>query len=251
MTVLSTSAVLLRAYPYSETSQILRYYTESNGVMGVMARGARRAGRRGAGAFSTFSEGILDVHYRENRDLQTFREFSATRARMGLARDPIRLAGASVLAELILQHAESEGNPEIFHRLRLGLDAAETQELETLLPELLAHLWSLIGGLGFKPLVTSCVQCGRTFGKEEVVRFDYGAGGAICSSCQGQATGPRLGPVARTQLQALQSGSPPPGLVRPLGHLRLASDFITYHVSGGTPLKSMTVLANLTTEKHA
>ena len=40
-------------------------------------------------------------------------------------------------------------------------------------------------------------------------------------------------------------------LIRPDTHLRLASDFITYHISGGTPLRSMAVLASLTAGSDA
>jgi DNA repair protein RecO (recombination protein O) len=251
VTVLSIPAILLRSYPYSETSQILRFYSESHGIVGAMARGVRKAGGKRGGSLATFSEGILDFHFRENRDLQTFREFSPTRARSGLARDPMRFTGASVLAELILKHAESEGNEVIFHRLGLGLDAAESEDRDRFLPTVLAHLWSLIEALGFGPLLGECVSCGQRFEIDEIVRFDFGAGGARCANCQDEAGGPRLGPVARSQLLDLLSGNAPEDLIRPLTHLRLVSDFITYHVSGGTPLKSMAVLASFCGEGNA
>ncbi len=251
MSVLTTSAILLRSYPYSETSQILRFYSESLGVLGAMARGIRKTGGRKGGAPSTFSEGLLDIHFKENRDLQTFREFSSTRPRRGLASDPIRLAGASVLGELILQHAEGEGNPQLFRGLGLGLDAMEHVGMDSFQPTLLMHLWSLIKELGFGPSVQACVDCGRPFQGGELGRFDFSSGGLRCSSCPGESHGPRLGPLARDQLRSLLSGEVPPELIRPRTHLRLASDFITYHISGGTPLRSMAVLVSLTPESDA
>ncbi|MGI9626399.1 MAG: recombination protein O N-terminal domain-containing protein, partial [Longimicrobiales bacterium] len=42
MTVVKTRAILFRAHAYSETSQVLRFYTEALGLVGVMARGSRR-----------------------------------------------------------------------------------------------------------------------------------------------------------------------------------------------------------------
>ncbi len=251
MSILSTPAILLRSYPYSETSQILRFYTESQGVLGAIARGVRKTGGRFGGALSTFSEGFLNIQFRENRDLQTFRDFSPIKARRGLAQDPLRLAGASVLGELILQHAESEGHPPLFAGLGRGLDAMDGVEREVFLPTLLAQLWPLIRGLGFGPLLQACVECGRAFQEEEMGRFDFGAGGLRCSSCQGEAQGPRLGPVARSQLMGLLDGEAPEELIRPKAHLRLASDFITYHVSGGNPLRSLTVLTALTPKTDA
>lgn len=251
MSILSTDAILLRSYPYSETSQILRFYSKSRGALSAIARGVRKSGGRKGGGLGSFSEGLLNVQYRENRDLQTFRDFSTTNPRRGLARDPRRLAAASVLAELILQHAESEANPALFSDLGLGLDAMESAERSVLIPNLLAYLWSLIGSLGFAPLVEECVECGRGFGDDEMARFDFGAGGLRCQACTQQHRGPRIGPVARSQLQDLLNGSVQENLTKPGTHLRLVSDFITYHISGGTPLRSMAVMVNLTTEPDA
>lgn len=245
MPVLTTSAILLRSYPFSETSQTVRFYTETHGIMGAMARGFRKTGGRRGGALMTFSEGILELHFKENRDLQTLREFSPTRVRRGLAQDPLRLVGASVLGELILRHAESEGNPQVFERLRLGLDDAEMQDRASFLPVLLGHLWVLIRCLGFGPLVGECAECGRVFSDQEIARFDFGAGGVVCQECQGEGVGPRMGPVARAQLDQLLTGVAPDGLIKTQAHLRLVSDFITYHLSGGTPLRSVAVLAAL------
>jgi hypothetical protein len=50
---------------------------------------------------------------------------------------------------------------------------------------------------------------------------------------------------------SLLTGQVPSDLLRPEIHLQLASDFITYHISGGQPLRSMTFLANLTKDIHA
>lgn len=249
--MLSTPAILLRSYPFSETSQNLRFYSETSGVLSVIARGTRKAGGRKGGGLSSFAEGILEVQYKENRDLQTFRDFSPTNPRRGLGRDPGRLAAASVLAELILRHAESEANPALFAGLGLGLDAIESAEGPLLLPTLLAHLWSLIGSLGFAPLVRECVECGRPFGEEDLGRFDFGAGGLRCTDCTHEHQGPRIGPIARSQLEDLLGGLVRADLTRPGTHLRLASDFITYHISGGAPLRSLAVLASLTSESDA
>jgi hypothetical protein len=57
--------------------------------------------------------------------------------------------------------------------------------------------------------------------------------------------------MARRQLLGMVEGSPTERLIRPFAHLRLASDFITYHLSGGTPLRSMEVLEKLIPEEDA
>jgi DNA repair protein RecO len=251
VSLLSTAAILLRSYPYSETSRILTFYTETHGVLGVVARGVRRTGGRRGDPLSTFSEGVLSLHHREGRDLQTFREFWPSTPRTGLALHPLRLAGASVLGELVLRHSESEGNPSLFAVLSRGLSAMEAQPTDSLLTSLLAELWPLVVELGYRPLLEHCVACGRPPGKQEMARLDLGAGGLRCAACGGEGMGPRIGPRARSQLGALLAGSLQEDLLRPRAHLRLASDFITYHVCGGEPLRSMTVLNTLIPAPHA
>jgi DNA repair protein RecO (recombination protein O) len=249
VSILTSFAILLRAYSYGETSRILRFYTETHGVMGVVARGIRRTGTGGGGGLSTFSQGILSFQHREGRELQNYRDFSPSLSRSGLAHHPLRLAGASVLGEMVLRHSESEGSPSLFHALAHGLSTMEVHPLESFLTGLLSELWPLVVELGYRPLLESCVECGREPGIEEMLRLDFGAGGLRCEGCGGQ--GPRLGPRARLQLAGLLAGGLGEELLRPRAHLRLASDFITYHVSGGEPLRSMAVLYSLIPAHHA
>lgn len=251
MSLVETPAILLRAHPYSETSKILRFYSRDMGVVAVVAKGVRKTGGRGGGGLSTLAEGILSFHHRDNRELQTFRDFSTSRYRRGLARDPRRFAGAAVLGEMVLQHAGSDPSPSLYARLSGGLDALEAVEDSVLLRTLLLEMWALIGELGYSPSVLRCIGCGEVLEAEEMGRFDFAEGGIHCSRCQSGEHGPRLGPVARIQLAGLVDGSFRGDLARPMAHLRLASDFITYHISGGFPLRSIEVLGMLISKDDA
>lgn len=251
MSLTRTAAILLRSYPYSETSQILRFFTEDLGVAGVVARGVRATGGRRGGSPTTFSQGILSLYYREGRDLQTFHEFLPSDPRLGLSRHPVRLAAASVMGELVMRHSESDRNPALFNALSRGLSAVEGHALDSIIKGLLEQLWPLVVQLGYRPLLEHCVECGRALHQEEIARLDFGAGGLCCAGCRPESQGPRLGPRARIQLSALLAGHLEDDLVRPRAHLRLASDFITYHISGGEPLRSMSILSALIPTSHA
>jgi DNA repair protein RecO (recombination protein O) len=245
VSALTTPAILLRHHPYSDTSQILRFYTRDVGVVAMVGKGVRKVGGRRGGALSTFAEGHLAFYYRRSRELQTFKDFSADRARMGISRDPLKLAAASALGELVLQHAGEEPNPSLFLRLSRGLDDLERGPVPDVVGILLLHLWGLIGELGYAPGVEECIACGRSFSPQELGYFDFGGGGILCSACLEGQRGPRLGPGAREQLRGFLKGDPPEEILRPRANLRLTSDFITYHISGGTPLRSLEVLATL------
>ena len=251
MSVITTPAILLRSHPYSETSLILRFYTLNAGVVATLARGIRKSGGKLGGSERTFGGGHLTFYDKESRDLQTFRDFQLETPRMGLGANPLRFTGASVLGEIILQHAGSDSNPSLFQALSGGLDQLAVEPEKTLVLRLLMEIWGLVVELGYAPEVLACVSCGRALVGEELGRFDFAAGGVQCPRCQGGTQGPRLGPLARSQLQGLVHGVLEGELIRPRAHLRLASDFITYHISGGTPLRSMKVMATLIPGDHA
>jgi hypothetical protein len=66
-----------------------------------------------------------------------------------------------------------------------------------------------------------------------------------CVRCGGASSGPRLGPGARAQLAALLREGPPPKIDRARAHLRLLSDFVSFHLGSGRTLPSVQVLVDL------
>lgn len=244
MAVVTTRAVLLRSHPYSETSRILRFFTEELGVVGVMAKGIRSSGSKGRGAPETFAGGTLTLYVKDTRDLQTLKEFTTTRPRRGLGGSVLRLAAASVLGEIVLRHGGEAAAPVLFETLEEGLDRLEGTADPEVVQVLLARGWGMVSGLGYHPVLTHCVGCGRELHTEDVGRFDFGAGGVRCSGCTAGVAGPRLGPGARRQVAGLLEGREDP-VTLPRAHLRLLSDFVTYHVSANRPLESFRFLAGV------
>jgi DNA repair protein RecO (recombination protein O) len=245
MSVVSTPAVLLRSFNYSETSRVLRLYTRDVGLVSVMAKGVRRSGSRGQGSLDTFSRGELTAYIRPTRDLQTFKEFAVEEAGTALGKDVLRFAGASVLAEIVLLHAAPDPSPKVFQSLTGALRRIEVEHRMGIVGTVLAEAWMLVKTLGYEPQIDSCVHCGRTLGPSEVSRFDSSAGGVRCSDCAFDHSGPIVGPGARRQLTAFLQGTAPAAIRKPRAHLQLLQDFVTYHISGSKPLKTFRVFSAL------
>ena len=244
MSLVSTRAVLLRAFPYGETSLILHFFTEDLGRVGVMARGARKRGGSTGSGLETFTSGVLTAYVKETRDLQTLKDFTPVAARQDLGRDVVRFGAASVLGELVLRHGGEASSPELFEALEQALVDVDRASAESLVPVVLARMWGVVATLGYHPVVDRCVACGRELDDREMGRFDHAAGGIRCGDCEAEVHGPRVGPGARRQLSDLLSGSPVP-VQRPRAHLQLLSDFVTYHVSDTRTLQALSVLAAL------
>ena len=243
MAVTTTPAVLLRAHPYGETSRVLRFLTRDRGIVGVMARGVR-SGKRGHG-LGTFASGQLTLYVKATRDLQTYKEFAVDSARRGLGADPLRLAAASVLADLVLRHGGDVEAGGLYEAVTGALDRLDVEPAVSVPSALLREGWGLVAALGYHPELDRCPLCGRELASDEMGRFDFSQGGVRCAACATGGEGPRIGPGARAQLATLLAGAVPDPLERPRAHLQLLSDFITYHVAGSRPLDTFRILAAL------
>ena len=242
MPTVATPAILLRAHPYSESSRVLRFHTRELGLLGVMARGVRRGASGGRGAPGTFGEGLAVIAVRESRDLQSLVEFTSENARLGLAGDLRRLAGASIAAELVLRHTGQEPHAELFDALSAGLDRLAGSVPGDVGGDVLALCWRMVQVLGFGPELSACTMCGRLLEEGEMGWFDLAEGGVRGGECSPPRGFRRIGPVARTQLLSLLRGDVPPSLLKPRAHLSLLDDFTAFHMLGGRRLRSFRFL---------
>ena len=83
MAPIRTEAVLLRAYDYGDSSRILRFYTEGQGLLSVVARGVRGRSGKGTATMASFASGELTAYVKSHRDLHTMKDMpsrSPTRA---------------------------------------------------------------------------------------------------------------------------------------------------------------------------
>ncbi len=242
MPLVTVDATILQAFPYSETSKILRLLTRTHGVQSVIARGARRPKSRYGGVLEPFTDGIASFSLRPNRDLQTLTEFELQRPRQRLGQDLVRFGGASLVAEIVLRTGSEQPAPEVFARVRLGLDSLQSSPSDRVEAEALAQAWALISTMGFAPFLDQCVVCGAPLPPGDLF-LDYGAGGMFCGACGGGGGGGRVLPErARRDLKQLCEGNAVP-LDHAAAHWQLLSRFLSYHLVEPGSLRSLDFLA--------
>lgn len=242
MPLVSTDATILQAFPYSETSKILRLLTPEHGVQSVIAKGARRPRSRYGGILEPFTDGVASFYYREHRDLHNLSDFELGRPRQALGRDLVRFGGASLLAEIVMRTASQQAAPEVFRHVRASLNALEGAPEGGAEPVALARTWSLIATLGFGPALDRCVGCGEAVRNDAELFFDYTAGGVHCGACGAPAGAGRVLPArARGDLLAFLAAEPA-GLDRTAAHWQLLARFLAYHLVDAASLRSLDFL---------
>lgn len=241
MGLVTTRAVVLQTYRYSETSKILRLMTWDLGPCSALARGALRPRSRFGGLLEPFVEGEATFYSREGRDLHTLSNFELLHDRRGLDRSIKLFTIASVLCELVMRLAPEHSDAELYRMLTEGLDGLHDRVRQGASAGGLEYVWGVVNALGFRPEMERCVGCPSPIGVTGA-RFDFEAGGLRCGACG--PVGPELDPGELDTLRILVSGRPAERRVNgPQG--RWLAEFIRHHVAEGAQLKSLPFLSRL------
>jgi DNA repair protein RecO (recombination protein O) len=240
MSLVTTPALVLQTYRYSETSKVVRLATRDLGIQSAIAKGALRPKSRFGAGLELLSEGTAQLYFRETRELHTLGAFDLTNLRRELAADVGRFAGAAALAEVMLKMAPPAPLPAAYDVLLSGLDALAAAPADRTDATAVRAIWRLVAVLGFAPSLTACVHDGATIAPgDEAVVFSIAEGGAFCSRCAPAAASPspptRLPAQAYRDLVALnapEAGTDLPNLDAAHGaaHRRLVARFVRYHL---------------------
>lgn len=181
----TTEAVVLRSFAYGEADRILHLYTAERGRLGAIAKGVRKTRSRFGGRLEPFSHVEVVLH-RGRGELATVTGAALVRSHDAIRVDSYRLrVGVIGLEAMLRLFTEEERNERAFLALTRFLDALDEIDRPSAgRPELdpvgLSFQLKLLWVSGFLPHLGSCVECGAT---DEIVGFQPGAGGVVCSHC--------------------------------------------------------------------
>jgi DNA repair protein RecO (recombination protein O) len=238
-----TEAIVLHAFDYLETSQILRLLTRESGVQSVLARGARRSRKRFGSAMDLFAQGMAEIHTRPNRELQTLGALDVTRARSEIGNDVGRFTAASMISEIVLRFPYEEA-AGILDTVEESLDRIAAAEPEDTLQSALGGAWRIISELGFTPALDVCANCHAPLDPSASVAFSHSAGGALCARCGAAAPGTRTIPAsARDALRTWIAGGDTiiAAIADARAHQRLLREFFQQHLGTDRELRAFRV----------
>src|SRR5437763_6281915 len=184
MALVTTPAVVLQTYRYSETSKVVRLATRELGVQSAIAKGALRPKSRFGAGLELLSEGVAQLYFRETRELHTLSAFDLLNLRRDLAADIGRFAGATALAEVMLKMAPPAPLPAAYDAFTAALDALERAPPDRVDAAAVRAVWSLLAVLGFEPSLARCARDGAAIDQaaNEPVPLRVAAGRGMCRS---------------------------------------------------------------------
>ncbi|MDZ7742954.1 MAG: DNA repair protein RecO [Bacteroidota bacterium] len=235
-----TRGIVLQSIKYSESSNILKIYTEAFGLQSYMVRGLRKSKSRiKASLFQHLSLLELVVYHKEKKDIQNIREVKPA----VLFRDiPFDIRKSSIVLfmnELINKSVrEEEANPEMFGFLYnsiLSLDALDSGVVNFHL----AFAMQFTRFLGFYPMDPPM---------NEARHFDLREGLFLESKPSHEDH--LSGEIVHAMLQILSAGLEKPGAIELNNSSRkdLLGAIIKYyqlHLPDFKPMKSVGVLQSI------
>lgn len=181
MPVEKLEAVVLHTYNLTESSKIVVLLTSQRGKVRAVAKGVRRTKSKFGSALEPMTHVEAQVHFKENRDLQTLSQAVTRESFASIRADLTRLGLASVMCELMEQFVqENEESSRFFLLLLLSLKtlAGMSKNQVSLLISFYMRVLDLSGLL---PELERCVRCGQE--PRNHAYLDANAGGALCAKC--------------------------------------------------------------------
>ncbi|MDF1850986.1 MAG: DNA repair protein RecO [Verrucomicrobiales bacterium] len=120
---------LIRRSPLTETSLIVHWCTQENGIVKTVAKGARRPKSAFAGKLDLFYRCEVEIHPARKGDLHILKDLTLLSPRLGLRRNYQQTLAASYFVKLIERVAEPETPlPEIADLLDRGLNFLDEKD---------------------------------------------------------------------------------------------------------------------------
>lgn len=183
MPVLRTEAIALGRTDYSNSSQIITFYTRDYGKMHTLAKGFKRS----SGRYSSKAVDLLTYYQilfikKEHSSLHTLTEAVLQNNYPTLRNDLDKYYRASCMAELVKEFTEENDPCEpLFDIFINTLDGISTGTNTTI--RLLAFEIKMLKVLGYLPEWGRCVNCKTGIREMTEVHFNAKEGGVLCKRC--------------------------------------------------------------------
>lgn len=183
-------AVCIRAVDYSETSQIVTFFTRLTGKISAMAKGSKRAKSAFDGPIEVLSYGDIVFTGADKDKLSTLTEYQQHPMRGRLRRNLFALDSVLFAAELLnrLTH-DGDPHPVLFDQFvqfiqDLDDEVAAGPRRDILLRLVLFQL-GLLREVGLRPNFKTCANCRRSFASDwQETYFSSSANGLVCRDCE-------------------------------------------------------------------
>ena len=186
-------AICIRALDYSETSQIVTFFTRAAGKISAIAKGSKRPKSAFDGTIEMFSFGKIVFSDSNKEKLAVLTEFEQQPGFIHLCDNLFALNCCLFAAELVnLLTNDYDPHPQLFDSFLQFLQNANEQqatsdERRATLSLLILFQLALLKEVGLQPILSYCTNCKTRYEIRDTryeLYFSSSANGLICKDCE-------------------------------------------------------------------
>ena len=170
--------IIVSEVDYKESSKIINILTKENGLIGVMAKGAKKLKSTLSNVSSKLTHGYFYLNWYDNNRMPTLIEVDIINKYKNIKKDLTKRSYSLFLLELSTQVYKHENNNNIYNLLINSLIKIDNDFDPGVISNILEL--KLLEYLGIKPIIDKCVMCERT---KDIVTISSYKGGYICKNC--------------------------------------------------------------------
>ncbi|MDP7005587.1 MAG: DNA repair protein RecO [Phycisphaerales bacterium] len=172
MAVFSDSAICLRCWDFSETSQTVCLLTKENGLIRGLAKGSKRDNGSFSGGFDPLTRGNVVARTKRSSDLATLTEWQLDHVWWSARKDlQINQCAIYMLDIIFRMITDQDPHTNIYETLLTTLDRIERGHDYDW--SLLRFQWSLLVETGYQPKLETVCET------EQIVAFSSKEGGVV------------------------------------------------------------------------
>jgi len=178
--IISTKAIVLKTILYGDSSLISRVFTEKNGKISVMAKGAWRPKNTTGPMLEPMNHISIQYYHKKSRQIQVLKDAHLVQQFFNIRSDLNKIILGQAIVEILDKSTPEENPLPVLYRL--GWRILERMNASNVNYWVLFsfYLYQLSLRLGFMPNLKTCYKCQSLLNKALI---DDKAGELICPNC--------------------------------------------------------------------
>lgn len=168
---------ILNETAYSESSKILNVFTKEYGLIGIMAKGAKRIKSPFRSLATRFTYGVFNIYYKEDK-LSTLVSIDVINPFVNIKKDLTLISYMTYISDLTNQVIKDNKDKEIYNIFINALLKLEYNFDPLVITNILEAKY--LSYLGVELNLESCALCEH---EHDIVTIDSSNGGLICKKC--------------------------------------------------------------------
>ena len=249
--LISTSAIVLKTIPYGDTSIISRVFTEDQGKVTILAKGAWRPKNNAGALLEPMNHIHLQYYHKSSREIQILKDGGFNQQFSNLRKELNKIIVGLAIVEMMDKSTMDDNPFPILYRLGWRVLKKLNDEKQNIWLVFIFFLYQLSLRLGFLPNLKKCSKCNAYLTSSW---FDDYTGELVCRDCSTQSK-INLEENSLSALQKLESlqldeihtlSINIQGIANSIQFLDV---FISFHLEGLKKVQSMEMLKQILNKK--